>query len=54
MTSDKKRPISEESCQPKAKKRFFNQDSSMGNRDRVSNQNSQGGGYAYERQMFTS
>ncbi|XP_027768523.1 uncharacterized protein LOC107003811 [Solanum pennellii] len=54
MTRDGKRPRSNELSQPKDKKRFFNQEFSMGNKDRGSNQNSQGGGYSYERPSCTS
>ena len=53
-TRDGKRPRIEESSKPKSMKRFINQDSSMGNKDRVSNKNSQGGGYGYERPRCTS
>ena len=54
MNRDGKRPRSDEQSQLKSKKRFFNQDYSMGNKDKVSNKNSEGSGYAYERPMCTS
>ncbi|XP_069147114.1 uncharacterized protein [Solanum lycopersicum] len=44
-----KRPKFDESIQPKPKKRFYHQESSMGEKDRVSNKNSQGGGHTCER-----
>ncbi|XP_015084156.1 uncharacterized protein LOC107027518 [Solanum pennellii] len=49
-----KRSRSDESSQPKSKKRLYNHGSSLGNKDRHSNQNSQEGGYAYERPRCTS
>ncbi|TMX00895.1 hypothetical protein EJD97_025727 [Solanum chilense] len=54
MTRDGKRPRSNELSQPKDNKRFLKQDSSMGNKDRGSNKNSQEGGYSYERPSCTS
>ena len=44
-----KRPRSDEPSKPKSKKRFYRQDCLMGNKDRVSNKNSQGDGYDFER-----
>ena len=44
MNRDGKRARPDEQSQPKSKKRFYNQDSPMMNKYRVSNQNSQGGG----------
>ena len=37
MTTDGKKPRYDESSKPKAKKRFYNRDSSIGNRDMVFN-----------------
>ncbi|XP_027772362.1 uncharacterized protein LOC114076856 [Solanum pennellii] len=54
MHSDGKRPRSDEPSQPKIKKRFYNPESPVGNNYRVSNKNSQGGGYAFERPRCTS
>ena len=44
MNRDGKRARPDEQSQPKSKKRFYNQDSPMMNKYRVSNPNSQGGG----------
>ena len=44
-----KRPRFDESSQPKPKKSFYHQGSSMGNNDRAPYQNSQGGGHIFER-----
>lgn len=54
MTGDGKRETSNESSQPNSNKRFFNQDSSMGKKDRVFNKNSQGGGHAFKMPRCTS
>ena len=49
MNREGKRPRSDEPSKPKSKKRFYRQDCLMGNKDRVSNKNSQGDGYDFER-----
>ena len=49
-----KRPRSDEPSKPKSKKRFYRQDCLMGNKDRVSNKNSHGGGCAFERPKCTT
>ncbi|XP_015081381.1 uncharacterized protein LOC107025010 [Solanum pennellii] len=57
MDKDGKRDRSDESSQDKSKKRFYNQDSSMVNKDRASNRNSQGGsggGLSFERTGCTT
>ena len=54
MNRDGKRARSDEPSQPKSKKRFYNQDSSMERKGRVPNQNSQAGGYTYERPKCTT
>ena len=54
ITRDGKRPISDDSSPLMSKKRFYNQDTSMGNKYRVFNQNCQEGGYAFERPRSTS
>ena len=43
------RSRSDDSSHQKPKKRFYNQDSSMGNKDKDPNQNSQGGGHSFKR-----
>ena len=54
MTRDGKRHRWDELSQPKANKRFYTQESSMGIKYRGSNQNSQGVGFAFERPRCTS
>ena len=57
INRDVKRECSDEPSQPKSKKRFYNKDSSMLSKDRVSNKNSQGrsgGGTTYERNRCTT
>ena len=46
MTIDGNKPRLNESSQLNSKKRLYNHDFSMGNKDRVFIKNSQGGGYA--------
>ena len=57
MNRDGKRHRSNEPSQPKSKKRFYNQDSSVGIKDSVPNHNYQGGsggGYTHERPKCTT
>ena len=49
MNRDGKRPRLDEPSQHKSEKRFYIQDSSLRKKDKVSNKNSQGGGYDFER-----
>ncbi|XP_049373336.1 uncharacterized protein LOC125838315 [Solanum verrucosum] len=56
MNSEAKRARPDEQSQPRSKKRYFNQDSSMVNNDRVSNPKPQGGnrgGSSFERSICT-
>ncbi|XP_069152784.1 uncharacterized protein [Solanum lycopersicum] len=48
------RPRSDNSSHQKPKKRSYHQDSSMGNKHRVPNNNSQGNGHTFERTWCTS
>ena len=49
-----KRSMFYESSHAKPNRRFYDQYSSMGNKDKVSNQNSKGGGHSFERPKCTS
>ncbi|TMX05410.1 hypothetical protein EJD97_021941 [Solanum chilense] len=54
MNKDGKRPRPDKPSQPTSKKKFYNQDSSIGSNDKVCNNNSQGGGYAFEMSRCTT
>ena len=49
ITQEGKRPRSDDSSHQTPEKRFYPQDSSMGNNDRAPNQYSQSGGHSYKR-----
>lgn len=48
---DWRRPRVEEPSKPKPKKRFYQQNTFLGNNDRSPKENSQGGGHAFERSI---
>ena len=54
MTKDGKIPMQDESSQPSFKKKFYNQESFLGNKNKVSTKNYEGVGYALERPKCTS
>ncbi|TMX03457.1 hypothetical protein EJD97_016155 [Solanum chilense] len=54
IRQEDKKPRSDDSSHKKHKKRFYHQDSSMGNKDRAPNQHSQGGGHTFERTRCTT
>lgn len=54
LRQEGKSPRFDESSNRKPKRRLFHLESSMGNKDRVSHKNSQGGGHTLERPMCTT